>query len=262
MLTLGTILGRGRTEPREARARWSVEMADIAVYAVGDVHGCLDLLLALEEEIAADAAQLPGDKLIIMLGDYIDRGPASAKVIDHLMAPPPAGTHRICLAGNHEMTMLDYLDRRIARSDWTRLGGDRTLMSYGIDHEHLARLAGDEPERYDSMIRAMIPAEHVDFLRRLPVLVESPTHLFVHAGLQPGVPLDQQADEELMTIRSRFYTNADRLDHFVIHGHTPITEPQLEGRRLNLDTGAYFSGRLCAVRIWRNTGRFLFGRTG
>lgn len=256
MLNFGSLLPR-KADRRAQRERWTVDMADVAMYAVGDVHGCLAELKALEEEIRRDAARLPGEKLIIMLGDYIDRGPASAEVIEHLMGPPPDGLYRVCLTGNHEMAMLDYLEGRIGREDWTRLGGDRTLFSYGIDHQHLAQVAGEDAGRYDAMIRDIVPKTHVAFLKSLPVLVESPAYLFVHAGIRPDVPLADQSDGDLTTIRSEFFAKAHLLDRFVVHGHTPTTTVRLEGRRLNVDSGCYFSGRLTAVRIWRDTGKFL-----
>jgi serine/threonine protein phosphatase 1 len=154
--------------------------------------------------------------------------------------------------------MLDYLDGQIERSDWIRLGGDATLLSYGVDTTRLRHLGN--AARDDAMIRETVPEEHRIFLRQLPVLVESPRYVFVHAGIWPDRPLDEQSDRDLTTMRQKFYAMADQLDRFVIHGHTPITTPQLEGRRLDIDTGAYFSGRLTAVRIWRGTGRFLTGQ--
>ena len=258
MKNLGRFLSRGKAPTPGARPRLSIDIDDLAVYAVGDVHGCLDLLHALEAEIVRDAARIPGDKLIVMLGDYIDRGPASAQVIDHLIAPPPEGFERICLAGNHETAMLDFLEGRLERADWVRLGGDATLLSYGIDHARLQHLGNTA--RDDAMIRASVPDDHRAFLRGLPVLVESARYVFVHAGIWPDQPIDAQSDRDLTTMRGKFYAKANQLDRFVVHGHTPITTPKLEGKRLDIDTGAYFSGRLTAVRIWRGTGRFLTGR--
>ncbi|WP_246658763.1 metallophosphoesterase family protein [Mesorhizobium sp. J18] len=228
----------------------------MAIYAVGDVHGCLDQLLSLERKILADAAEIPGPKLIIMLGDYIDRGPASAQVIDHLAAEPPEGFDRICLAGNHEVMMLDYLERRESRARWLSLGADATLASYGIDHRRLRELYRNG-EGIDEMIRETVPAAHAAFLRSLPVLVSAPGFLFVHAGIRPGVELADQKDEDLVSIRSEFYAKAHLIDRLVVHGHTPVERPMLEGKRLNIDTGAYFSGRLTAVRFWQCQARIL-----
>lgn len=257
MKSIRSFLSRGK-QVAAGRPRLSLDLSGLAVYAVGDVHGCLDLLLALEEQIVRDAARIPGPKLIIMLGDYVDRGPDSAGVIEHLLQRPPEGFERVCLAGNHETAMLDFLEGRIERADWVRLGGDATLFSYGVDHARLASLGNGA--RDDAMIRALVPDAHLAFLRTLPVVVESADYVFVHAGIWPELPLDQQSDRDLTTMRYKVDAKAHLLDRFVVHGHTPVTTPQLVGKRLDIDTGAYFSGRLTAVRIWRDTGRFLTGR--
>jgi len=246
-------LKTGFARPRLPRLR--LDMADTAVYAVGDIHGCLDALLALEDVIAADAATLPGRKVMVMLGDYVDRGPASAQVIDHLIAPPPAGLERICLAGNHELAMLDYLEGRCGRFPWLRIGGESTLLSYGIDHRRLVEICRED-RQVDDTIRKSIPETHLAFLRTLPVLVETARYLFVHAGLRPGVALDKQTDEDLVSIRKAFYERAHLMTRYVVHGHTPVEEARRDGMHVNLDTGAFFSGRLTALRIWQDKGRY------
>jgi serine/threonine protein phosphatase 1 len=241
---------------RERRARLQLDLTDTAVYAVGDVHGCLDQLLALERAIVEDGREFPGGKLIVMLGDYVDRGPASAQVLDHLIAPPPTGFERVCLAGNHEMVMLDYIERRASRAGWMAMGGEPTLFSYGIDPERL-RTVYQTDRQIDEIVRATIPAAHVAFLRSLPVMVETPRFVFVHAGLRPELPLERQSDEDLVSIRSAFYERAHLLSRYVVHGHTPVEEARREGMRVNIDTGACFSGRLTALRLWQNKGRYL-----
>ncbi|MCT7377831.1 metallophosphoesterase [Chelativorans salis] len=243
----------------ERRARLRLNESDTAIYAIGDVHGCLEQLVDLEEKIIADAQTLPGKKMIIMLGDYIDRGPASSQVLDHLEGPPPEGFDRICLAGNHELLMLAYLKGRCALSQWLELGADATLLSYGIDHDRLAHVYR-QPSEIDTVIRKAIPRSHIAFLRSLPVLVETPRLIFVHAGFRPEVPLDRQSDDQLVSIRSAFYERSHLLERIVVHGHTPVSEPRLEGRRCDIDTGAYLGGPLTALRIWRGKGRFLQSR--
>lgn len=246
----------GLEKGRGPLPRLLLDMSNTVVYAVGDVHGCLDALLALERNIVEDAAKLPGHKLIVMLGDYIDRGPSSAQVLDHLAAATPAGFERICLAGNHELAMLDYLEGRIGLQSWLRIGAEPTLLSYGIDHARLLDVYGDE-RQIDAVIREAIPAEHLAFLRSLPVLVEADRYIFVHAGIRPGIELDEQTDEDLVFIRSAFFDNAHLLTRYVVHGHTPVEEAKREGLRINIDTGAYFSGRLTGLRIWQNKGLYL-----
>ncbi|MGB3899433.1 MAG: metallophosphoesterase [Mesorhizobium sp.] len=256
MKALTEFLAIARRGAGQKRARLRLDLGDTAVYAVGDVHGCLDELLALEDAIARDAEELPGRKLIVMLGDYVDRGPASAQVLDHLVAAPPPGFERICLTGNHEMVMLDYLEGRTSRSGWLAMGAEPTLLSYGIDPERLHLVYGSD-RRIDDVIRAAIPAEHAAFLRSLPIMIEAENFLFVHAGIRPELPLDRQSDRDLVFIRDEFYKAAHLLSRYVVHGHTPVTEARRDGMRVNLDTGACFSGKLTALRLWQNSGRYL-----
>ncbi|WFP76493.1 metallophosphoesterase family protein [Mesorhizobium sp. WSM4906] len=236
-----------------------MDMRDTVVYAIGDVHGCHDELRALEQKILLDALQFRGRKIIIMLGDYIDRGPQSRRVIEHLMAPPPKGFLRVCLAGNHEVAMLNYLDGYLSRDPWLAVGGRETLYSYGIDPAHLANLYASG-EEVDERIRETIPASHVAFLRTLPVMVCSEQFVFVHAGIRPGIALEEQDEADLLNIRSDFLAAAHHLDRWVVHGHTIVDVPTLEGRRLGIDTGAFQSGRLTALRIVGKYGRLLSSR--
>ena len=245
-------------KPRIAqRARLDIDMQDTVVYAVGDVHGCYKELRSLEQKILLDSLRFQGRKIIIMLGDYIDRGLQSARVLDHLLAPPPKGFQRICLAGNHEVAMLNYLDGHLSRESWLATGGLQTLFSYGIDPARLARLY-ENSARIDQRIREVIPADHVSFLRGLPIMDRSRKFVFVHAGIRPGVDLAAQADQDLLHIRSDFFEATHLLDRWVVHGHTPVDIPRLEGRRLGIDTAAFQSGRLTAVRIADKQGRLIF----
>ena len=241
---------------RAPRDRLRIDLSGRVVYAVGDVHGCLEKLASLEEKIAADGRSFSEPKLIIMLGDYVDRGPDSAGVLSRLAGSPPAGFERICLAGNHEIAMLDYFEGRCELASWLAMGGKATLASYGIDISRLKDL-GSKQRGIDAAIRTAIPREHADFLRSLPVLVEAPRHVFVHAGFRPDIPIEEQDDYTLVTIRREFHDKAGLLRHTVIHGHTPVRKPQLDGKRLNIDTGAYLGRSLTAVRIFRGKGRFI-----
>ncbi|WP_269929799.1 metallophosphoesterase [Aminobacter sp. HY435] len=244
-----------RNQPQN-RNRLELDLTDVVVYAIGDVHGCHSELVSLERKIVADAAARPGQKLIVMLGDYINRGPDSARVLDHLLAPPPEGFYRICLCGNHEVQLLDYLDGNSPRDNWLGAGARTTLFSYGVDIEYLRRLYGDG-DRLDAHIRSAIPPEHVAFMRGLPIMAFSRRFAFVHAGIRPGVPLLEQDDLDLLYIREPFFEGAGRLDRWVVHGHTPVESPLMQGRRLAIDTGAYKTGRLSAVRIAGKGGKFL-----
>jgi serine/threonine protein phosphatase 1 len=232
------------------RRRERLDNLDMPTYVIGDVHGRYDLLSALERKIFADAAGLPGRKLIIMLGDYIDRGPASAQVVGRLMASPPNGFDRICLTGNHEMEMLAYVDGEISLDDWVALGGDATLASYGADI-HTLRQQYPSQKKLDTFLRTWLPDDHINFLRRLPIMLDTPQVLFVHAGIDPDRSIADQQDHDLVFIRSHFYDSAQPLPKLIVHGHTPIVQAEASGLRLNLDTGAFRTGRLTAARLWQ-----------
>ncbi|MBY4609490.1 metallophosphoesterase [Rhizobium sp. 9T] len=235
---------------REPRPRPTLDIADIPTYAIGDIHGRCDLLVKAEQAILRDAARLPGRKLIVTLGDYIDRGPESAQVIAHLMDPPPQGFDRICLAGNHEIAMLDYIDGWLSYDDWMRMGSAHSLKSYGLDPEHLP-LVFPSGAQLDAFLRHSLPHTHIDFMRAMPIMLDTPSVLFVHAGIDPARPIAAQTDEDLVLIRHRFLESRIPLPKLVVHGHTPNDEPEVRARRLNLDTRAYRSGRLTVARLWQ-----------
>lgn len=251
--------GSSEADRTHGPERIRLDIDGLVVYAVGDVHGCLDELLALEAVIADDASRIADKKLIIMLGDYVDRGPRSSDVLEHLSRPPPPGFDRICLMGNHERFMLDFLDGRITLADWLTVGGLPTLASYDIEADNL-RALGSDPARIGAKVRAAIPAHHVSLLRAMPILVDTGHFLFVHAGIRPGVAIEDQRDEDLLFIRKAFYEASHRLPRYVVHGHTPIATAERTGSRMNLDTGAFKTGRLTALRIWQKRGRFLSNR--
>ncbi len=221
------------------------------IYAVGDVHGRLDLFRAMEAQIAADAA--PGAKLIVLLGDIIDRGPDSAGMIDHLLAPAPAGTTRLCLLGNHEDMALQFLRDPDPRADWLVHGGAEMLASYGIARD-IAALRALSRRALAMRIAAHIPQDHLDFLAALPLYLHAGPHYLCHAGVDPAQPLDQQDRRTLLW--SRRFTDPESPPPrglapggLVVQGHMPIEAPALRDWRINVDTGAYMTGRLSAVRL-------------
>ncbi|MBW6505862.1 MAG: metallophosphoesterase [Rhodobacteraceae bacterium] len=221
------------------------------IYAVGDVHGRLDLYRAMEARIAADA--VPGAKLIVLLGDIIDRGPDSAGMIDHLLAPAPMGTTRLCLLGNHEDMALQFLRDPDPRADWLAYGGAEMLASYGIARD-ITALHALSPKALAMRIAAHIPQEHVDFLAGLPLYLHAGRHYLCHAGVDPAQPLDQQDRQTLLW--SRRFADPESLPPpdlapggLVVQGHMPVTAPSQRDWRINVDTGAYVTGRLSAVRL-------------
>ncbi len=236
--------------PSNPRTRLQLDPGDMPIYAIGDIHGRLDLLRQAEQAIFEDASRLPGRKLIITLGDYIDRGPASAQVISHLMQPVPEDFDRISLTGNHEIMMLDYLDGKMSYDSWMMTGADALLHSYGIDTKQMPVLFRTASKR-DAFIRDSLPKAHIEFLRALPIMIDTPAVLFVHAGIDPARSIDNQQDDDLVFIRHRFFESDLPLPKLVVHGHTPVDHPDVQEMRLNLDTGAYRSDRLTVARLWQ-----------
>lgn len=227
------------------------------VYAIGDVHGRLDLLAALEVRIRQDAdTRAAGRRVIVCLGDYVDRGYESRGVIEHLMAPPPDGFERVCLKGNHEDFMLHFLDDASVGGSWFANGGVETLMSYGVE----LPAGGADPARAETIrdeLSARLPAEHRAFLEALSLVHREGDYLFVHAGIRPGVSVADQDPHDLMWIRGDFLN--DPRDHglVVVHGHTVEPEPQVRANRIGIDTGAYATGRLTALVLEGSAREFL-----
>jgi serine/threonine protein phosphatase 1 len=217
-------------------------------YGIGDIHGRLDLLELLLDKIHADIdARGGGEALIVFVGDLIDRGPSSAQVIERLRTYRRRGVKTVFLLGNHEEVLLRVVAGEAdIIPDWLRFGGKACLQSYGLDP---AKLAGMRPEQALGEIRAAIPREHIEFLKSFCDTCRVGDYLFVHAGIRPGVALEEQRQADLRWIREPFL-NADE-DHgfVVVHGHTisPVVEER--PNRIGIDTGAYRTGILTAVVI-------------
>lgn len=224
-----------------------------AVYAIGDVHGCLEELRTMEDAIDDDRAEIEGNIWIVLLGDLIDRGPQSAGVMEHVLSPPPEGARRICLAGNHEAMMLDFLMGR--PSYWLENGGIETLKSYGVEARELAFLT---PRSRADALTSHIPSAHIAHLEQAPIGVSLPGVTLVHAGVRLGIPLSEQSEEDLLWIREPFLNAKLPADHLIVHGHTPSREPQVVPGRLGIDTGAFATGRLTAARLTLNDAPKIF----
>lgn len=217
-------------------------------YAIGDVHGQLDQLVQLEAQIVEDAAQFDEPATLVMLGDYVDRGPDSAGVIAHLIAAPPAEMRRLAIRGNHEAVMLDFLAEPDRAAQWLDFGGIETLHSYGVTPDMLQTLA-ETPQALQQGLAEAIPASHLAFLTALPVMVETPDFVFVHAGLRPGIPIAAQRDEDLIWIRDNYRGDFAEFGKIIVHGHTPREAPLVGPHRIAIDTGAFATGRLTGVRL-------------
>ena len=222
--------------------------AGYRVYAVGDVHGRADLVDELLERIEADRDRRgPARTVIVFLGDLIDRGPASAQVIERLRTYAPEGVRLVFLIGNHEEVLLRLMrgESRHLR-DWLRFGGAECAKSYGLNPSNLKRL---DPQRAVRVLRDKIPASHRTFLESFVDTFRLGNYLFVHAGIRPGVQLAEQSQTDLRWIRHPFLDDEGDHGFVVVHGHTIAEEVQVRSNRIGLDTGAYHTGILTALGL-------------
>jgi len=219
------------------------------VYAIGDVHGRLDLLKRLIDKIAEDdtARGTPGKTELVMLGDFVDRGPESAGVLDYVMRLREWWPAITCLQGNHEEVFL-----MAARGDeaalrfMTRIGGRETLLSYGATETDLYEMTLGELR--DWLMRA-VPERHLRFIEDMAERVLIGDYLFVHAGIRPEVPVDEQEGRDLRWIRDEFLSFDEPHEYFVVHGHSITPSVDHRGNRMGIDTGAYATGVLTAVGL-------------
>ena len=215
------------------------------IYAIGDVHGRADLLSELLERIDADLASRPTHQHVhVFLGDYIDRGPQSSEVLELIIARRRLH-HTVCLKGNHETFIAKFLDEPSVLLNWRLLGGFSTLLSYGITPSMNPSLA--EQEEFASALNQILPESHRTFLESLALSYECGDFFFVHAGVRPGVPLDRQRERDLLWIREDFLIHEAKFDKMIVHGHTPVSQPDIRPNRINIDTGAYATGQLTCL---------------
>lgn len=241
--------GPSKEEARRPRINYPANTFS-EIFSIGDVHGCLEELLDAEQRIASLADMESGRRLIVLIGDYVDRGPRSFGVLDHLSKPPPPGFERICLCGNHDDAFYKFIVSPKLERDWLHFGGVATLYSYGVDAAFHLKADPKGTGLLDA-VRNHIPADHVEFLKNAPVALSIGKFIFVHAGIMPGYPLEDQNDADLMWIREPFLSEGPQLDVIVVHGHTPTENIVFGKRRIGLDTGAYMTGRLNVLRINR-----------
>ncbi|MAP95529.1 MAG: hypothetical protein CMK07_11310 [Ponticaulis sp.] len=221
----------------------------VLVYAIGDIHGRVDLLKKLFALIKTDILSSDFKTVyFVFLGDYIDRGFQSKQVIDHLLDQDWGDLKAVFLKGNHEQTMLDFLTRPEIGPQWIEYGGLETLNSYGIKPpDQRADLSAWG--RVSSELSARLPKTHLEFLENLHSCFELGECYFVHAGVDPSRPLDSQSDEDRLWIRDRFLGSTKKHTKVIVHGHTPEDRPVWNGRRIGVDTGAYITNRLTAAKI-------------
>ncbi len=244
-------IGLAKREPARAPER-------TRIYAVGDIHGCADLLDLLHEEIERDSKNFTADKHIVYLGDFVDRGHDSKGVIERVMRRAPPGFRAHYIKGNHDAALLDFLEDPETYRVWKSFGAADTLMSYGV-----------RPPLYDSpeerikardALQRVLPADHLAFFRSLELKVTLGDYVFVHAGVRPGVSLDDQSEEDLLWIRDEFLVSTLMHEKVVVHGHTPLSAPVRTSNRISVDTGAYATGILTCAVLEGTSCRFLQAR--
>lgn len=246
---IGWLKGReaeGAFAPSRRRIDLGNEPATYPLYAIGDVHGCLSELQTAESRIAADIQNTGRPGLVVLLGDYVDRGPHSFQVIEHLRRPSELGLRRLALCGNHDDIFSKFIAAPELYMDWLGLGGEKTLMSYGVDIHHFGKRKSKDLKE---VLAEAVPDNHKQFLAHLPISLKVGNLVFVHAGIRPRVALADQEDEDLMWIREPFLSQGPGQPLLVVHGHTPAAEPNLGPGRIGIDTGAYYTGKLTVLKI-------------
>jgi serine/threonine protein phosphatase 1 len=226
------------------------------IYAIGDMHGRLDLLERLRMAIVEDAKRHPVErKVVVYLGDYVDRGPDSRGVVDLLARDKLPGFESVFLKGNHEDSMLQFLVDPGVAPAWMNYGGDATLYSYGV--------RPPDPRRIDELLAAQkafieaLPPEHLEFLRALKLVHVEGDYAFVHAGFRAGVPIEFQMPADMMWIRDEFLSSDADFGKIAVHGHTITDHPQIRGNRIGIDTGAFATGTLTCLVLEGAERRFL-----
>jgi serine/threonine protein phosphatase 1 len=221
--------------------------AGLRIYAVGDIHGRLDLLDELVSRIKTDIEFRPAARsLYVFLGDYVDRGPSSRQTIDRLIEHNEQ-SEAVFLKGNHEQIALKCLSDRTLFDQWTRIGGLETLISYGIWPDDLR--SGSSIAVLQSAFHNALPQTHFRFFRELQTSFACGDFLFVHAGVRPGVELSQQKETDLLWIREEFLTSTEDFGKVIVHGHTPTHRVEVEPNRINIDTGAFATDCLTCLVI-------------
>lgn len=229
----------------------------IRVYVVGDIHGRADLLADLHARIERHARQASQGmrKILIYIGDFVDRGPQSRQVIEMLLKSPPAGFETAFIRGNHEDIMQSFLDDHAVGHDWLMFGGTDTIRSYGLRPPRSA--SETEYKNLQRGFRIALPRRHREFLAGLQLFTVIGNYVFVHAGIRPGIRLDQQTPRDLMWIREPFLRSRKDHGYIVVHGHTIVEAPEIRPNRIGIDTGAYGSNVLTCLVLEGERQEFL-----
>jgi serine/threonine protein phosphatase 1 len=225
----------------------------LRLYAVGDIHGRLDLLDQMLEIIGQDgASRKPMRTVIVFLGDYIDRGNDSKGVVERLISGLPEDITAVFLKGNHEDLLLSFLEEPVSGLNWLHNGGETALMSYGVDRaaiDDAIWLGKRGLMEAAAQFHSLLPDEHLRFYRSLKLSYRAGDYFFAHAGVRPGVALDRQTEDDLIWIRGEFLNYTYEFGAVVVHGHTPARFPQDLHNRIGIDTLAFHTGKLTAVGL-------------
>ncbi len=225
----------------------------LRLYAVGDIHGRLDLLDALLELIVSDnAGREPKETVLVFVGDYTDRGPDSKGVVDRLITGLPPAISPIFLKGNHESFLLSFLQDPASGLNWLYNGGVTTLLSYGLEKELVTKallVGGSRLAEASERFKVRLPANHLEFFEKLELYRHLGDYFFVHAGVRLGVGLEDQNEEDLLWIRDEFLNWPHDFGAVVVHGHTPVHTPEDYRNRIGIDTYAFQTGKLTAVGL-------------
>lgn len=226
------------------------------LYCIGDIHGRHDLLIQISERIQQDLDSFHGRSIIVYLGDFIDRGSNTKEVVETLIKSSREGIEYVYLRGNHEQSLLDFLQDASVGKSWLTFGGSATLASYGV---HFPKL----PTRPEELLfiqrelRKQIPLSHLEFFNKTTYCYEIGSYFFAHAGIRPGYPLSRQRPEDILWIREEFLSSKKRFEKVVVHGHTIVNEPEILSNRIGIDTGAYATGILTCLILEGNQQRLM-----
>ena len=219
----------------------------VRIYAIGDIHGRLDLLDQVLSRVDIHLVDNPIIQPIhVFLGDYIDRGPDSRTVLDRLIERSRSHA-MVFLKGNHEAFLLDFLREPLVLDQWRKFGGLETLISYGLRPS--VKITAGQHEELAVELERILPPGHLKFYLELKTYFECGEYFFVHAGVRPGVALARQQEGDLLWIRGEFLQYEKSFGKIIVHGHTPVSQPEIRSNRINIDTGAYATGMLTCLML-------------
>lgn len=226
------------------------------IYAIGDVHGRADCLKQLLQKIHVHMQEYPATHVtLVCLGDYIDRGPDSKGVIEQLLHLP-FEAETVFLMGNHEYALLRFLEGDLPYEVWLRCGGGEMMKSYGVT-PCAAEAKPEKIEEIRTQLAANLPDSHLDFFRNLRLSYAAGGYVFVHAGIRPGIAMEDQQMEDLLMIRADFLYEPVTIAQTIIHGHTPCNKPLIREKSIGIDTAAYATGVLTSIILEDTTHAFL-----